>query len=747
MNTIAMSGLWSWSNGNGELIKDFEEMVIDGREIHLVPDNDFNLPNRRGVKKNLKQAIYRLAHKLIDLGAKVFIVHLPEGEEYKGLDDYLCHHSVEEFKKLPVKEVRKLTIEESIKEVTSETLYDEIDEIIKRIAQVKSPTERALYINNLQANSSRLKKRDIKEAISHYQQKSDSSLKENDFTLINEDYCRDAMGYIYRIKKLRYEQIKIKISNFRATITKEITEDDGADVKLLYAIEGEILTTKKKLPEIEILSNAFSTLNWIHQFWGNQPVIEPGQGTKDYIRHLIQVESNPERETVYTCTGWREINATQAYLSGNGAIGMEKVSSRLPKGLDRYNLPLNVKNEKEAIQTSLSFLDLADHEKTFPLFALLYLAPLTTIVENTPNFSGYILGGSGSLKSSLAVIMLAHLGTFRNVQQLSNFTDSANNAEKYAFWLKDTLMVLDDYHPSTDKKEAKKMEELAQRTIRAYSNRTGRGRLNHDTSDKGRFHPQGMLLITGEELVSLESTLARIMIVEINKGEVNKEKLSVIQEKASLLPHAMSSYILWIQKNMKDITSFFDKRFITLRKTTSIEGSHGKLNEQVAYLQATLETVLNWLKTANAINDEQAEDMSDKGWKIFKKLRDQQSLRLQEESPVKRFLEILSALINQEKVKLSHVDLPGEIIGGNNGNRIGHYDETFLYLRPRETWHELREYLIREGSYFPLKKERVYTMLRESHLIETKKNENTIPVTIHGKKDRFLKLLREGIAF
>ena len=101
---IGLPGLWNWSNGKGELIHDFGLLHLQGRTVYIVPDNDWRTPKAHGYKgkgRNLEEAVRRLAEKLMEKGAKVGIVLLPEGP-LKGLDDYLLHHSIEDFRVLPV---------------------------------------------------------------------------------------------------------------------------------------------------------------------------------------------------------------------------------------------------------------------------------------------------------------------------------------------------------------------------------------------------------------------------------------------------------------------------------------------------------------------------------------------------------------------------------------------------------------------------------------------------------------------
>lgn len=75
---IAISGLWNWKvKDKDDLIPDFDLLALDGRIIYLVPDNDWLEPDGNGDRKNLSQAVDRLACKLIERGAKVSWIELP----------------------------------------------------------------------------------------------------------------------------------------------------------------------------------------------------------------------------------------------------------------------------------------------------------------------------------------------------------------------------------------------------------------------------------------------------------------------------------------------------------------------------------------------------------------------------------------------------------------------------------------------------------------------------------------------
>jgi hypothetical protein len=141
---IAVSGLWNWSKGGKQLLDDFDKIALQGRTVFIVPDNDFRSRNKHGYKKNLIQAVNELGLRLIERGAKVYIILLPEGDSKVGLDDYLLEHGVDEFRELPTVEI--LPLDERVSQVTS---LDEVAEALKEIARIRDTVSQTFLINRL----------------------------------------------------------------------------------------------------------------------------------------------------------------------------------------------------------------------------------------------------------------------------------------------------------------------------------------------------------------------------------------------------------------------------------------------------------------------------------------------------------------------------------------------------------------------------------------------------------------------
>ncbi len=56
-----------------------------------------------------------------------------------------------------------------------------------------------------------------------------------------------------------------------------------------------------------------------------------------------------------------------------------------------------------------------------------------------------LYGRTGSMKSTLARLILSHFDNFNNTDLPMSFRDTANSIVRKAFLLKDTLTVIDDF--------------------------------------------------------------------------------------------------------------------------------------------------------------------------------------------------------------------------------------------------------------------------------------------------------------
>lgn len=338
--------------------------------------------------------------------------------------------------------------------------------------------------------------------------------------------------------------------------------------------------------------------------------------------------------------------------------------------------------------------------------------------------------------------MLAFFGKHSR-SGLSNFDSTANAIMHRSAILKDTLFLIDDLYPSSQQKEAQRKEVVAQLLIRACGNRTGRGRLNPDSTEKVAPVPRGMVIITGEELPGLQSTLSRIMTIEFAQGDVNTVKLTEAQRQAGLFPHAMTSYILWLRDRMTSIQEDFQAELYQLRRGAHVESTSRKIPEHLAYLRFSWKLLLQWAVEKCGLKEDVRRECLDIGYEIFTRVADRHTHRIEGEDPVTMFFEIVGALLTQGKLRVDHKDsgYSGRL-GGDSGELIGYFDDKNYYLLPVPLWHAVQTYLRYEGGHFPFSKTTLYETMERRGILETNGGKSSQTKWIGGKAVKVLILKR-----
>lgn len=663
---VGVSGTPNWHAGKNsaltdskDLWDDFKVFKMGGRTVFIAFDADL------WTNPQVRRDLYGLAFTLHTRGATVKI---PVWTESKGIDDFLILQSD------PNKTL--IELENQAKDLDGLIRTDHRDEIMKAlypIAGTRGVNERDLIEKVAKGLGQKVK--DIKNDIERHHHNELKQTVDNKYY----PYFLNGDGGISRWSRGRDGiEVETQLSNFHARITEDITIDTGLEVTRRFAIKG---TTKDyTFPRILVPTAQFQNLNWAMNFWGNDGIIKAGQATRDYLREFIQSYSQRngvQRRTVYGHTGWRQVNGGDwAYLMANGALGADGIDVELPSEFletGRYCLPVNPESEKirAGVDACFSFLDTDKPDIFFISLAYIFLAPLTSLLDPMPSFSLYFHGEKDTFKTAVAVLLLSFFGSHTK-RALSNFDSTSNSIMHRAAILKDTLMIVDDYYPSPRAKDAQQKESIAQRIVRDLGNRTGRGRLNPDSTEKPIPSPRGLILITGEELPGLQSTLSRLVAVEFSQGDIDPANLTKLQAKASLLPHVMASYILWIRSRIESMQTDFDRVFSDLRGKVSIENKSRKIPEHVAYLQFAWDLFLTWTEETTGINKNMKTLASENAWLAFMRVAGRHAERIEGEDPVKLFFEIIGALLTQGKLRIDHKDggYSGRI-GGNSGEEIG----------------------------------------------------------------------------
>ena len=513
-------------------------------------------------------------------------------------------------------------------------------------------------------------------------------------------------GQFCVIKPVQGIKMKEPLCNFTASISDEVLMDDGLSQSLNFIVEGA-LCGGQPLPPIDVPAPAFAGMSWVTEKWGTRPVVYAGSGTKDHLRTIMQLTSNRNglrSRRVFQHTGWREVDGQRFFLTASGALGNEDVEVSLSGGLARYSLPLDLDtvDRVEAVRASLSFLDFGRSEVMNSLWAAMYLAPLSEILE--PAFSLWLSGRSGCFKSVLSALALCHFGDFTYLNLPASWRDSANSLERLMAVAKDLPLVVDDFYPASTIAEARELEQKAGIVIRGQGNKAGRGRLRPDASAREKYTPRGMVITSGEQLPNGESITSRLFAIEMEKGDIKIEDLSAAQRQQDLYKYAMAHYILWLKEDWGQQRDYVKGKWLEWRDKATEADAHLRLPGAVAWLYAGFEMAMLFATDVGAIELDEAEERCARAWDSFIVLAARQAWKVDQERPATRFLDAFSTLLAQQRIFMveKDVDGPGDDVKPGQ-TFVGWQDEERYYLISTAVYSAVYEYCQRGGSPFTFK--------------------------------------------
>jgi len=559
-------------------------------------------------------------------------------------------------------------------------------------------------------------------------------------------YCVEH-GQLCWVKQTSDGTVTVPLCNFNATIVEEITRDNGVESSGAFRIEGTDVHGKP-LPTIEVSLAAFESMSWVVTSWGRRGILSANQTTKAKVREAIMLQSQDAKDrTIYSHTGWREIDGKPVFLTASGALGMPDIDVEVEEDLSNYALPDPPDDPTEALRASYEFLRIGRPEVTIPLWATMYLAPLSDILN--PAFTLFLVGHSGSFKSTVCALALNHFGEkFDEFHLPAAWRDTQNKLEKLLFLAKDLPLVIDDWAPGTDSAKARELEAKAEHVIRAQANRQGRGRLRSDTSSRKTYIPRGLLITSGEQLPGGHSHTARIFSVEIQTGDVSREKLTEAQRMRHLYPHAMAAYIQFVQKNWDEIRKVMPVQYEAWRDQAREAAQHPRLPGTVAWLYAGLCTGLDCLLEHGIISATELEELTGEGWEIFLKLSAEQAIRVEEQRPARRFADVLGSLIAQGRAVLwakgdeePRRPAPGEtMVGWTDG-------DAHVLLNPDAAYAAVRQFCQTTDQPFTFKANAVWKDLRQLGYLEAPDSRSTSNVRIYGRVRRVLRVRTDVLQF
>lgn len=502
-----------------------------------------------------------------------------------------------------------------------------------------------------------------------------------------------------------------------------------------YEIEA---THRGQLRRIRVPAEAFATLRWKESHLSATAFVRPGQGTMDRTSHAIRTLSGeiPEKQ-IYTCTGWIQRNGQWVYLTEASAIGAQgptaDVEVVLPEKFKTYSLPTPPASSelKAAVEASLSFLEVAPHTTTFPI--------LGSIFRSVLGDAGYTLWVSGRPtvgKTALTLVALQHFGagfTGRTVPE--DWCSTVTALMTASFMIKDACLMIDDYAPQGSSRENENQRAKVHKLVRAQGNGSSRGRCNVDGSLQDAHPPRGLIVSTGEDEPGGDSIMARILLVEIRKGDVELSRLTKIQQLGGqgILAQSMAGFIQWLANHPEWLGAQRTAREFELRERFAGGGQNGRSPGNLAAAFLGFEVFIGFATAVQAITAERAVELLRQAGLAMQQAAATQAEQSKDMDPARRYLTAIASALSTGEAYLEspeggapenwsslgwRADAVNSELKLPSGKRVGWVDQDGVYLEPSAAYLVANERTTRQGMPLGVGQKTAHKRLDEGgHLI------------------------------
>lgn len=793
---VGLSGVWNWRTEteevslltDGEKLKDEAALLPElaqvdwsGKRIRLLYDSDI-VPGHKAY-----DAFPRLAEQLYRLGAEeVRILTIPSlsKKEKTGLDEYLIakgSQGLEDLLKIrdraePYLPIRSGAVRYAERLIKSQDLEDQLKATVAYLgAKKKVFAQEWLKEHGLRGETRSALLQEAQSRLSQLQDQAKPRVSsQGDLLELGpayntpkallrdhlDSYDIDGQG---RLGKVVWEEVSSGVKrcisplcNFVAWPVRDILKDDGLSTERFIEFQG-ILQGGASFHPVKISGKSFLEMKWLIEAWGVRAAIKPkGEQEVRYALQLMAQAGIPE-STIFTHLGWRKVKGSWAFLHAGGAVGSEAVEVEISDRLRKYSLPEETGDIKEALEASLSLLELGPPWVMYPLYALVWLTPLCEPLRQAgiePSHITYLWGTTGSFKSTLIALMLSHYGSFEPKGLPANFRDSPKSIEEMAFQAKDTLLVVDDLYPAKDPRERAKLEGVLEYLTRNQGDRQGRGRLKSTIALMSGHPPRGLALCSGETMPLSGSSLARNLVLHLLKEDIKPEKLTQAQAQKSLLSQAMRGYLEYLAPQLDTLPSQFPEDFEHLREQAKRAANktrtrHRRLDETVAFLFLGIQLFLNYAVAQGALPQEKAVKFLQEAWKTFNQVADELAQVAEREEPTKRFFEALLELQTSGRVYFATMDdvLPeiSERTLGAQKIGWGPDDKGVYYLLYGPAWEQVVKYLRTQEEWLALSKNSLLDSMEQKGLLDRNQGDRrSIVKKIAGTQVRVLPILEKA---
>lgn len=518
------------------------------------------------------------------------------------------------------------------------------------------------------------------------------------------------------------------ICNFRPDLIEEriaYNDDDEVVRQFLLGFERLDDTQERILFDADDLADTRRFLRQVINRGGADFQVEPGMGT--FIWHAAQklayANGPPLRTIIPSHTGWTSDGGGQdgfvlPYESRgivvSSAPQVEFRQYTAPQALMNYGRhvrPIVSGDDADAALTAFrSLLKTAKPEVSIPV--LLHIMAGPVVAQDAPEAPClvHIAGLTGTFKTAYATACLSLFGQFDRSTIPGAWNWTANALGRLMHDACDLTTLVDDFK-SSRLRGGKKSEIME--FIHSYSDRSPRGRLNTRQQQQHLLKPRALMLSTGEDVPDWEqSMLARMIVVNVQPGSVDKEQLTQLQEHASAgdLGLIGGTWLSWLAfTGITYVRTEANDLRLRARDSLQEQTHHPRMSDNLASLFAIGGLVRRFLADRLPAVERQFMVAYKQAWDYYVGGLSEAAEQALAESPFHIVAANIKSMLDSKDVRFDGLKVrskgpvasttarrTGDPIGGGMlAKPIGFHDDEHLYLSREVTFNWLAERLRR----------------------------------------------------
>lgn len=496
---------------------------------------------------------------------------------------------------------------------------------------------------------------------------------------------------------------------------------------------------------------------------GNQPQAKFSAGCRVFkgksniarCGELLEMQcEDAETHTCYSHTGWKIINGERVFLNGENSVTADGLTDRYTVELDSdlrrcYRFTAGNISETGAFDALLNRMPKAVPDWLLvPSLAYVFLSPLNSMLREKgaePSFCFYLIGKTGSYKSSWAKVMLSFFGQLGYAETAPiTFLDTQNAIGRKLALGADIPLLLDDRRPTNNAADKMRYEGIEKYVSSAIGDRAARGRLNADATARASYIARCNLIVTAEEAFQNigSSSIARSVSVELKPDSICFDELRELQARADQLNRVMVLFLQWLIANYEGVSDSADDKLMQYREFFTGAG-HPRLATAFSQLMFGYSVMLAFLQDKGRIDRNRADEMRSRAKDIFLSMCEQQSEKVDGERPTKLFSDLLKEMLETKQIRI--VDLSNtESTAGNlfiSDKTVGYQDGSYLYLIPRAAYSAVLQYYSRSGYTFPASPAALWKQFKDEGKLICDGDRLDKRKTINGNTRRYVCLL------